>query len=224
MAREGWKKSTWGWGRGGADQRENKTKLEIRRLRFNLQASLRLRNQPPLSAPLPYLTLSLGGWGLHFPALQNFFNALLSNAHLYWANRVLRFLLGVGDMGAFEFGPIKKWMWVGLKKSLTMIIQYSICSWYSTIIAKDINKTEVESVQLGKLRYCWYGQMSPGQMLPGQMSWGQLQSVVYVPRTLSLKFDPNWVSNSWDIADMDKCCLVKCHGYWLYLGWSCICE
>ena len=33
------------------------------------------------------------------------------------------------------------------------------------------NKTEVESVQLGKLRNCLYGQMSPGQMLPGQMSW-----------------------------------------------------
>ena len=43
---------------------------------------------------------------------------------------------------------------------------------YSPILKK--NKTEVESVQLGKLRYCWYGQMSPGKMLHGQMSWWQL--------------------------------------------------
>ena len=35
-------------------------------------------------------------------------------------------------------------------------------------------KTEVKSVQLGKLRYCWYGQMSLGKMLHGQMSWWQL--------------------------------------------------
>ena len=59
--------------------------------------------------------------------------------------------------------------------------------------------------------------MSPGQMLPGQMSWWQLQSIVYVPRTLCLKFDPNQASNSWDIADMDKCLqdknyLDKCRG------------
>ena len=81
-----------------------------------MQASLRLRNQPPLSAPLPYLTLSLGGWGLHFPALQNFFNALLSNAHLYWANRVLRFLLGVGDGGRFRVWTYKKINVGGSKK------------------------------------------------------------------------------------------------------------
>ena len=46
--------------------------------------------------------------------------------------------------------------------------------------------------------------MSPGQILSGKMSWWQLQSVVYVPRTLCLKFDPNRSSESWDIADMDK--------------------
>ena len=42
--------------------------------------------------------------------------------------------------------------------------------------------------------------MSPGQMLPGQMSWWQLESVLDVPKNLNLKFGPNQVSNSWDIA------------------------
>ena len=32
----------------------------------------------------------------------------------------------------------------------------------------------------------------------------------------SEKFGQNWVSNSWDIPYMDKCCLDKCHcGSWL---------
>ena len=42
--------------------------------------------------------------------------------------------------------------------------------------------------------------MSPWQMSLGQMSWWQLFSVVYDPRTLCLKFDPNRASNSWAIA------------------------
>ena len=68
-------------------------------------------------------------------------------------------------------------------------------------------KSKVFSLEI---LYCWYVQMSPGQMLPGQMSWWQLKSVVYVPRTLCLKFDPNRASNSWDIADMNKCPRDKC--------------
>ena len=68
-----------------------------------------------------------------------------------------------------------------------------------------------------KYLYCWYGQISPEQMLPGQMSWWHLKSVVYLPMTLCLKFDPSRASTSWDIADMDKCpqdkcCLDKCRG------------
>ena len=45
--------------------------------------------------------------------------------------------------------------------------------------------------------------MLRGQMLPGQMSSWQLESVVDVPRNLSLKFHQNRVSNSWDIADIE---------------------
>ena len=42
-------------------------------------------------------------------------------------------------------------------------------------------------------------------MLHDQMSpWG-LASVKDGPRNLSLNFHQNWVSNSWDIHDMDKC-------------------
>ena len=41
----------------------------------------------------------------------------------------------------------------------------------------------------------------PGQMLPGQMS--KLQSVLYVPRNLPLKFHQNQVINSWDIANIE---------------------
>ena len=67
------------------------------------------------------------------------------------------------------------------------------------------NKTEVESVHLGKLRYCWYGQMLQGQMLLGQMSPRQSISVKRGHRKLTLKFGQNRVSNSWYIADMDKC-------------------
>ena len=45
--------------------------------------------------------------------------------------------------------------------------------------------------------------MSPGQMLPGQMSPWQLESVLDVPWSLSLNFHQNWISNSWDIADIE---------------------
>ena len=60
--------------------------------------------------------------------------------------------------------------------------------------------------------------MSPGQIMPGQMSLWQLESVLDVPRNLPVKFHQNWVSNSWNIPDMDKChldkcCLDKCHRY-----------
>ena len=49
------------------------------------------------------------------------------------------------------------------------------------------------------MRYCWFGQMSPGEMLPGQLSPWQLTSVLDAPRYLLLKFGQNRVSNSWDI-------------------------
>ena len=45
--------------------------------------------------------------------------------------------------------------------------------------------------------------MTPGQMLPGQMSLWQLVSVKEGPRSLPLKFGQNWVSNIWDIADIE---------------------
>ena len=54
------------------------------------------------------------------------------------------------------------------------------------------------------------GQMLPGQMLPGQMSPWQLESVLDVPRNISLKFHPNQVNKSLDIPGMDRCCLDKC--------------
>ena len=46
--------------------------------------------------------------------------------------------------------------------------------------------------------------MSPRQKIPGQMT-------LDVPRNLHLMFHQNWVRNSWDIADMDKCRLDKYH-------------
>ena len=54
-------------------------------------------------------------------------------------------------------------------------------------------------------------------MLPGQMSPWRLVSVKDGPKNLPLKFGQNWVSNNWDIADMDKprqdiCGLVKTVG------------
>ena len=58
--------------------------------------------------------------------------------------------------------------------------------------------------------YSWYGQMFPGQMLPGQRSLWYLASVIDGTRNLTLTFGQNRVSNSWDIPDMDKCCLDKC--------------
>ena len=64
--------------------------------------------------------------------------------------------------------------------------------------------------------------MSPGRMLHGQMSIWQLSYIVKSewvivkdgPRKLTMKFGQNWVSNSWDIVDMDKyfqdkCCIDK---------------
>ena len=67
-----------------------------------------------------------------------------------------------------------------------------------------------------KLRYSWYGQKSPGQMLPGQMSLWQLESVLDVPRNLHLKFHQNWVSNSWDIADVELWTNVT----WANVAWT----
>ena len=52
--------------------------------------------------------------------------------------------------------------------------------------------------------------MLPGQMLPGKMSLWQSASLKDGPRILPLKFGQNWVSNSWDIPDMDKCCQDNC--------------
>ena len=46
-------------------------------------------------------------------------------------------------------------------------------------------------------------------MLPWQMSLWQLESVLDVPRNLHSQFGKKQVSNSWDIADMDKCCQDK---------------
>ena len=40
-------------------------------------------------------------------------------------------------------------------------------------------------------------------MLPGQMLLRQLKSVQDSPMNLRLKFRQNWVSNSWDIADIE---------------------
>ena len=54
--------------------------------------------------------------------------------------------------------------------------------------------------------------MLQGQMLPGQMSSWQLESVKDGPKNLPLKFGQNRASNSWDIADMDKCPQDKCCG------------
>ena len=45
--------------------------------------------------------------------------------------------------------------------------------------------------------------MSQGQMLPGQMSLWQLEFVQHAHRNLPLKFGPNQVSNSLDIADIE---------------------
>ena len=54
------------------------------------------------------------------------------------------------------------------------------------------------------------------------MSLWQLESVLDVPRNLPLKFRQNRVSNSWDILDMDKYHLDKCHQgswnlFWMFL-------
>ena len=64
--------------------------------------------------------------------------------------------------------------------------------------------------------YCWHGQMLRGQMLLWQMSPRQSTSVKVGPKKLTINSSQNWVSNSWDIADMDKyhqnkCCTDKCH-------------
>ena len=52
--------------------------------------------------------------------------------------------------------------------------------------------------------------MLKGQILPGQTSLLQLEYVQKGPRNLDLEFGQNWASNSWDIADMDKCHQDKC--------------
>ena len=45
----------------------------------------------------------------------------------------------------------------------------------------------------------------------------QLEYALKGPRTLPLKFDQNCASNSWDIANMDKCRQDKCcMGKWLF--------
>ena len=46
--------------------------------------------------------------------------------------------------------------------------------------------------------------MLPEQMLPGQMPLWLLESALDVSRSLRLKFGQNKVSNSRDIADMNK--------------------
>ena len=51
---------------------------------------------------------------------------------------------------------------------------------------------------------------------PEQMAPWQLASVKEGPRNQPLKFGQNWVSSSWDILNMDKCCqdifcLDTCH-------------
>ena len=53
--------------------------------------------------------------------------------------------------------------------------------------------------------------MLPGQMMPGQMSMWQSTSVKVGPRKLTLNFGQNQVSNSGDIANMEKCHQDKCH-------------
>ena len=52
--------------------------------------------------------------------------------------------------------------------------------------------------------------MLPGKILPGQMSPGQLESVSDVPRNLPLKFHPNRVSTSYDIANIE----------FVWVGWG----
>ena len=45
--------------------------------------------------------------------------------------------------------------------------------------------------------------MLPGQMMPGQMSPWQIEFVLDDHKNLKLKFGHNWVSNSWEITDLD---------------------
>ena len=56
-------------------------------------------------------------------------------------------------------------------------------------------------------RHMLPGKILPEHMLPGQMLLWQLASVKVCPRILPLKFGQNWFSKSWDIPNMDKCCL-----------------
>ena len=60
--------------------------------------------------------------------------------------------------------------------------------------------------------------MSPEQMLPGQMSPWQLESVLDVPRSLPLRFRQNWVSNRWDIGDVEFLWV----GGWFAKSFSCL--
>ena len=40
-------------------------------------------------------------------------------------------------------------------------------------------------------------------LLPGEMSLWQVESVQDGSRNLTLEFGQNWISNSWDIADIE---------------------
>ena len=85
--------------------------------------------------------------------------------------------------------------------------------WVSTNTRKSFKQPRTQHNKNG---WWWWwgfgknGQIFPGQILPEQMSPWQLESVLVVPRKLHLKFHQNWVSNSWDIPDIDKCHKDKC--------------
>ena len=68
-----------------------------------------------------------------------------------------------------------------------------------------LEKRPPDILTYGILKMAQYGQMLLGQMLPGQMSLWQLTSVEDGPRKLTLNFGQNRISNSGDIADLDKC-------------------
>ena len=99
------------------------------------------------------------------------------------------------------FGQIK----IGAEKIWTQNNLRSKTRWSQEPIYKVWSK----SCQW-QLRYSWYGQMSRGQMLPEQMLLWYLEYVRKDPRNQPPKFGQNRTSNSWDIADMDKCRKDKC--------------
>ena len=53
--------------------------------------------------------------------------------------------------------------------------------------------------------------VSTAYILHGQMSFWHLASFNYGPKILSLNFGQDQVGNSWDVPEMDKNCLDKCH-------------